>query len=68
MDEFFEKKKIELLFIPFKSMSHLCESSVGFMMNMTKMDLNTIGVQSKPKNSKNLNIFENMLMKKASQK
>lgn len=33
MDDFFEKKKIELLCIPFNN----------FKMNMTKMDFNAIG-------------------------
>lgn len=54
MDEFFEKRRVELLSIPI----------VNFKSNMTKMDFNSSGQQQKPKGTKNINIFENMLLKK----
>lgn len=54
IEQFFSEKKVELLSIP----------TANFKMNMTKMEFNSSGHSLLNKGSKNINIFESMLMKK----
>ncbi len=54
LEDFFREKKVELLSIP----------TMNFKMNMTQMGFNATGANLPKKGSKNVNIFEAMLVQK----
>ncbi|CDW72170.1 leucine rich repeat-containing protein [Stylonychia lemnae] len=55
LEEFFQNKKIELLSVP----------TLNFKQNMPKMEFNATGQNAVLRGNKNINIFENILIKKA---
>eukprot|EP00347_Sterkiella_histriomuscorum_P016537 403352814 len=58
LEDFYKEKKVELLSIP----------TANFKINMSKMEFNAIGSNFQPRqggNSKNVNIFEQILIRKA---